>query len=411
LRIKGTIKIEIRVYDFNKGLLPKKNAFEKNLQLMKNISLITFFIMGINFQKSFSQEILNADISIDLDGKMIVKQYIEHYSRPDTLLLHKNIFLGKSNEETIIRKRNFYRKTFRQYKNGDGIVSYSVNPPKYSYDKYFLKDSVFFIAVNYLALSKRTFNKKKKFNLKINLPARMKLIYPQEENLVKHFYSVPAIIAGNFKEKNYKGYSVYNRSKANKNKRIEEIVSIIDKAFVYFEVVFSAREKRPDIIFLPFSDKLNGMNIDDFLILNENLLSSERINKKTLIHEVLHLWWSNNSVKFANPVFEEAITEFLTLSYLKNNNEFEYLTKILSFKLKKIRNIKSYNFNFDKVENMTMYKVYCYDLLPLLLWSADNKKNITQILIDFYRKNSNSYVTFSEGNNLMDRIGVPIKSN
>lgn len=367
--------------------------------------------MGINLQVSFSQEILHANISIDVNGKMIIKENIKNYSISDTLLLHKNIVLDKKNEETIVRGHGFYRKTFRQYINGDGIVNYYVNPPKSSYDKYFLKDSVFFISENYLALSKRTFIKKKKFNLKINLPTGMKLIYPREDDLAKKFYRVPAIIAGNFKRNVHKGYSVYNRSKGDENRRINEIISIIDKTFIYYQSVFSLRQKRPIIIFLPFNGKLNGMNIDNFLILNANLLTDERINKRTLIHEVLHLWWGNNSVKFANPIFTEAISEFLTLNYLKNNNDFDDLTKALSFKLKKIQNIKSYDLNFHNVGNKMMYRTYCYDLLPLLLWSADNKENVLEILIDFYSKNSNSYISFSKGNNLMDKIGVPIRSN
>ena len=88
-----------------------------------------------------------------------------------------------------------------------------------------------------------------------------------------------------------------------------------------------------------------------------SFLTNEWLNKKTLIHETLHLWWGDNSIRFENPVFTEAITEFLTLDYLKKIKEDNYLKKQLSFKKRNVKNIKAYNLNFDDIKSKKAKKL------------------------------------------------------
>lgn len=376
---------------------------------MKNIKRLFFYILIFTLQNSFSQEIIRGNIIIDKYGKMIIKEEIDNYFISDTLLLHKNIPLHKNNEEVLINRQNIFRNKYVQYKNTDGIVNFSVSPPKSSYDNYFFSDDVFFISENYLALSKRTFNTKKRFDLNIFLPQGIKLIYPTEESLLKEVYKAPPIIAGNFDEKFYNGYCVYTQSKIkNKEERIKYIISVINKTFTHFQTIFSNKHKRPEIIFLPFQGKLAGKNISNLIILNESFLNDKWLNKKSLIHETLHLWWGDNSIRFENPVLTEAITEFFTLDYLKKIKEYDYLERQISFKKRTIRDVKTYNLDFNQIDNKATYNIYCYSLLPLLMWSNNTKINIKEVLVNFYINNANSFVDVSTGNNLLYKMGIPL---
>tara|TARA_R110002096_G_scaffold429949_1_gene643332 strand:+ start:13176 stop:14315 length:1140 start_codon:yes stop_codon:yes gene_type:complete len=377
---------------------------------MKSIKVVVVFLFIISFQQNLSQEIIKGNIKIDYTGQMTIQEHIENYFISDTLLLHKSIPLDRNNEEILINRQGVFRNTYLQYKNTDGIVRYSVNTPKTSYDNYFLNDSVFFISENYLALSKRTFNNKKKVDLNITLPSGFKLIYPKKEDFKGSFYKVPPIIAGDFDKKVYADFCVYQRSKVIGSEiRIKEIISIIEDAFIHFQNIFSKRSERPEIIFLPFKGKLAGKNIDNLIILNENFLTNKWINKKTLIHEVLHLWWGDNSIRFENPVLTEGITEFLTLNYLKKTEQKEYLIHLLKSKKKNIQYLEKYNLSFEKITNKKDYKIYCYDFLPLLLWLQNSENKVFNKLVSFYKNNSNSFISYSEGNRLLDELNIKIE--
>ncbi len=377
---------------------------------MKSIKVIIFILFINSLKQGFSQEIIKGNIKVDYKGQMMINQHIENYFISDTLILHKSIPIGRNNEEVLMHEQGVFRNTYLQYKNTDGIINYSVSPPKSSYDNYFLSDSVFFISENYLALSKRTFNNKKRIDLNISLPTGFSLIFPKKTNLTQNYYKAPPIIAGNFEKKILNGFCVYTQSGSIVNeKRINEIIDIIDTTFNNFQDLFSKRNERPEIVFLPFQGRLAGKNIDNLIILNENFLTDKRINKKTLIHEIIHLWWGDNSIRFENPVYTEAITEFLALNYLREIGEEGYLKYLLTKKNDKILDIKKYNLSFDKIKNKKEYQVYCYDLLPLLLWSKNTDNKVFNELVSFYNNNSNSFISYSEGNKLMDKLNIQIK--
>lgn len=373
---------------------------------MKNICKKISFLFLLYFSPVHSQEI-KADLKINFDGSVTVSENISRITLKDTLLLHKNISISGNNEEVLKNKTDLYRNIYLQYLKSDGKLNYSIKLPKPHYDNFFLKESVFFISENYLGFEKSTFNSKKKISLSITLPPGFMLIYPKKENLEQPFYTSPPVIAGGFKEELYKDYKIYQgENLAENQKRKYQIIDIIAKTFENFQLVFSLENKRPEIVFMPFEGNLAGKNIDRVLVLNEKFLQNESFNKRILIHETLHLWWGDNSIRFENPVITEAITEFFTLKYLMKEGDINYLKQIMAAKRKNVGELKSYDLTFTKIENQAIYNTYCYDLVPLLLLANKDSENI---LINFYKRRQNSFVNEKEGNELLEILGIKSK--
>jgi hypothetical protein len=371
---------------------------------MKNIKKRISFLFFICIHYLYAQQTIHADLKVGNDGSITIAEKLNDFLATDTLLLHRNIPLFKNNNEILKDKTRLFRNHYLQYFRSDGKLNYTVKVPKTHYDNFFLKESVFFISENYLALNKSNFNAKKKIDLKISLPQGLNLIYPTQDDLAKEFYIAPAIIAGNFKHESKNGYQLYTRENIPANQeRLKEIIEVADKALSHFQIVFSKRIDKPEIIFLPFESNLAGKNIDNLLILNENFLKGDGYNKKVLIHEILHFWWGDNSIRFENPVITEAVTEFFTLRYLNTTGDLNYLERQLTEKRKNIKTIKNYNLNFDAIKDQQTYKTYCYDLLPLLFWF---KSGTDKILTDFYKMNQNSFVSDAECAKLLKQIGI-----
>ena len=128
---------------------------------MKNICKIISLLVLFHFIPGNSQEI-KVNLKINTAGSINVSENISGITQKDTLLLHKNIPLIGSNEQSLKDKTDLFRGIYRQYLKSAGRLEYSVNLPTAHYDNFFLKESVFFIAENYLAMEKSTFNSKKK---------------------------------------------------------------------------------------------------------------------------------------------------------------------------------------------------------------------------------------------------------
>jgi hypothetical protein len=133
-------------------------------------------------------------------GFITVRKDISGITAENTLIVHKNIPLSSSSAQLVKDKTAVYMGIYRQYLKSAGRLDYSINLTKPHYDNFFLKDSVFFIAENYLAVEKSTFNSKKKIVLNISFPPGIRLIYPTKEDLEQAFYTAIPIIVGNFKD-------------------------------------------------------------------------------------------------------------------------------------------------------------------------------------------------------------------
>lgn len=374
---------------------------------MKNICKIISLLVLFHFIPGNSQEI-KVNLKINTAGSINVNENISGITQKDTLLLHKNISLTGSNEQSLKDKTDLYRGIYRQYLKSAGRLEYSVNLPTAHYDNFFLKESVFFIAENYLAMEKSTFNSKKKIVLNIALPSSLTLIYPTKEDLEQTFYTAPPVIVGDFKEELYKDYKIYQRKVLPENqKRKYLIIDIIAKSFENFQQIFDPISKKPKIVFMPFEGNLAGKNIYGALALNEKFLKNDYFNKRILIHEILHMWWGDNSIRFENPVLTEAFTEYFTLKYLMKEADDKYLNQIMAAKRKNINEIRNYDLSFAKINDQTTYNTYCYDLVPLMLMENDKAENI---LINFYKNKKNSFVNEKEGNELLQRLGIKIKN-
>jgi len=374
---------------------------------MKNTNKKIMLLALLHFLSGISQEI-KVDLKINATGSVRVKEEINGVTAKDTLLLHKNIPLTSGNEHLLKNGTDIYRGIYREYLKSAGRLDYLVNVPKPHYDNFFFKESVFFIAENYLAMKKNTFNSKKQIAFNITLPPNLVLVYPQKEDLKQTFYTAPPIIAGNFKEELYKDYLIYQREDFFENqKRKNQIVDIIAKSFEDFQKIFEQINHKPKIVFMPFEGNLAGKNIYGLLALNEKFLQNDYFNKRILIHEILHLWWGDNSIRFENPVLTEAITEFFTLRYLMKEGDINYLKQILAAKQKNAGELKGYDLTFAKIENQTIYNTYCYDLVPLLIMANEDAENI---LINFYKSRQNSFVTEKQGHELLEKLGIKIKT-
>lgn len=374
-----------------------KNTFNK-------ITLLVLF----HFLQANSQQI-SADLKINAAGSITVKENISAIDAKDTLLLHKNIPIAGNIEQLLKDKTLIYRGIYRQYLKSTGRLDYCLKLPTPHYDNFFLKESVFFIAENYLAMKKKTFNQKKQIVLNITLPANLMLVYPNIEDLKQTFYTAPPIIAGNFKEELYKNYKIYQREDLPENqKRKFQIIDIASKALDNFQQIFEPVTNKPKIVFMPFEGNLAGKNIYGLLALNEKFLKNDYFNKRILIHEILHLWWGDNSIRFENPVLAEAFTEYFTLKYLMKEKEDKYVDQIMTAKRKNIEKIKHYDLSFTKISDQTTYNAYCYDLLPLMLLENGDTEDI---LINFYKNNKNSFVNEEQGNELLHNLGVKINGS
>ena len=360
---------------------------------------------------TFSQSIIKASISVTKKGGMKIKETLNDVStKYDTLVFNKNINL-KGNEEKLI-KGNIFRNTYLNYINSDGSVNYSIQPPKSSFHNFFFHDSIFFISADYLGVKKEKFNAKKKYNLNIDVPEDYTLIHPRKQDLENALYDSPPIIAGVFEEFEYNDFCVYYRPNLKYGKkRMNAILNTIENSFNHFQTIFSKKGKQLEIIFLPFKN-MAGKNLDNLIILNENILTNPWLDKKTLIHETLHQWWGDNSIKFENPVLTEAITEFFSFIYLDKIGEKKYLTQRLIRKKKRIQSIKKYDFNFNKIFNAYQYNLYSYDLLPLILWSKEYQgKSVVPFLINFFKVNKQSFIDKKKCNQLLKKLGIPINTS
>jgi len=377
---------------------------------MKNIfSKSTLFLALLFTNLIFSQNTIKAKIKIYENGGLRIEERINNLKYQDTIILHKNISL-KPNYGIPDISGKLFKNQFLMYYNVKERINFTINKPKVLFDNFFLQDSVFLISVNYLGQKKNNYNSKKLYDLNIEIPEEYELLYPKKDDLNKYFYNPLPIIFGNFEEILIDDYCVYIQSdKSKPNKRIREIVKIIDEAYNYFQPLFSIREELPEIVFLPFKKGLVGKNIDNLILLNEDFLTEGKIkNKKTLIHEVLHLWWGSNSIKFENTMLTEAITEFLTLKYLEYKKEEDYLKRLLSIKRNRIKNITNYNLKIVNTSSKREFINISYHLIPLLFWSIDSEKEIQTKLVDFYKLNAYSYVSTDRGNNFIRQIGIPI---
>lgn len=375
---------------------------------MRNFKLFIFCFIFFTISIEAQTEI-KAKILINSNGIMKVTEEFSKINKNDTLLFNRNINL-KGNNELLVDKKIF-RNTYYRYLNSDGIINYRINKPKSSFDNFFFHDSIYFISVGYLGQKKTELNLKKKFNIDITIPEGFTLIYPSKIDLKDSFYNIPPIIAGNLNKHKYQDFSVITRKNIQFNKkRMKEILEVIKKANDHFQIIFSKKEKNLEIVFLPFKSKIAGKSIDNLIVLNENSLTKPRLNKKSLIHEILHLWWGDNSIRFDNPVLTEAICEFLALNYLSKQKDFDYLNYQLKYKRERIKNIKNYDLDFNKIKSKNQYKLYCYNLLPVLLWDAKDKFNVEKEVISFYHINKNSFISKNNSNKLLEKLGIQISS-
>jgi len=232
------------------------------------------------------------------------------------------------------------------------------------------------------------------------LPSKYKLIYPLPADLKNKYYYSPPIIAGNFKQNMIKGFDVYNLTKHNGSQiKIDSILDVLDDVYAFYLKKFPNKKSKPKIIFVPFKgEKLLGRTLEDVILLNSVMLrKTYKIQKRLLAHEMAHLWWGNNGIKFENSSITEGIAEFMAIQYMKHKKESAYLETLMNQKYYHCEGITDKSKVEKGIKNKPSF-LYSYDFIPILLERIElDNQNIYNLISLFYKQNSSKcYVNIAD---------------
>lgn len=340
-----------------------------------------------NYFTAFSQQPVSAKIDIDNFANLQISQYLTPSQRNDTLLISKDVLIH-SKYATLIG--DFSERTISyKVKNIDSLF-YSTNPPaKKDNNEYQANNDFLFTTIEYLALSKKDFSSKKKFDLTFYSP-RYNIIYPSQEALKNNSYRTsPPLIAGAFNnlpsEKNFDVY--YLKKDFEYESKIKLITNELDDAYNFYTKILGKNVK-PTIVFVPFVGSLYGRTFEDIILFNTELYLKNDESKRMVAHELSHIWFGDGGLTFENSRMTEGVADFLALQYLKSANEEEFLQKMFAQRYYGAEGFNSFNGIFDKKRSGRDNFNISYSLIPIVLHmrQKENPKFIN-ILSEFYNLN------------------------
>lgn len=336
--------------------------------------LITAVLFLVQFPLFFAQKEVNAKITIDENSNLQITQYFTKTPK-DTLQFAKEIALNSKAAKLIGSSSSKYNEY--EIQNSD-VLDFNLNIPQKPNAKSTVASDFFYTSQKYLALHKKGANVKKQFNLKFD-SKKFKVIFPNEEDLKRPYFTVPSIVAGDFEKIDRNGFQIYYLKKDSLGK-IERLATSMHKSFEFYKSLFGEHRK-PKVAFAP----IYGPSTT-----SENLIvfSKDKLQPQTISHEIAHIWFGADGKVLKERPVTEAIAEFLSMQYLKNISNFgkEDFDTLLKSKFYRIEGIKSFkelnDKNLDEKENFTL----SYNLLPLFLYTRQNNNpDFIKQIADFYK--------------------------
>ena len=330
---------------------------------------LKLFYIFLLINNSYSQSKIKASIVIDSLGNMYVTQYLDKKGN-DTILFNEKIKFYNENTTKLDKSIKIFDKTFYHYLINDSLIEYPFATTKNKYDDYSVGKNFFYTSLSYLGLYKNSLKDKKQFDLLFKLPKGFTLVYPTKKDLESDFNHIPLIIAGKYNEYFIRGFKIYSSER--EDKKIKRIALILDKSFQYYSKYYGGKIRKPKITFIPFVTSLEGKVGENIILFDHDLLKAENIDTSIIAQQTAKLWWSLNSTKFSDFAYNESISEFMSMQFLKevkNNNE-----------LLNSLNVKNYNceglFSSEVSEVKKSTYLLSNYLLPLLFVDKQNKNPI-----------------------------------
>ncbi|WP_394758467.1 hypothetical protein [Flavobacterium sp.] len=348
-------------------------------------AIIKSFFIFLFINNSYSQSKVKASIIVDSSGNMYVSQNLVKKVN-DTILFNEKIKLYNEKVTKLAKPVKVLDRTFYQFLINDTIIEYPFTTTKNKYDDYTIGKNFFYTSLNYLGLHKSLLNEKKRFDLHFAFSRSFRLVYPTKKDLEGDFNYIPIIIAGKYKENLIKGFKIYSFENENiYDRKIKKIALILDKSFQFYRRYYGDKVRKPKIVFLPFVTSLQGKVGENIILLDYELLKKKEINTHVIVQNLASLWWSINSTKFKNFVYNESITEFMSLQFLKSSNNKNELLNSL--------NVKNYNceglFNSMGELKKDSY-LLSHNILPLLFVNEQNKNSdYFKEIASFHKLNEN----------------------
>lgn len=336
--------------------------------------LITAVLFLGQFPLFFAQKEVNAKITIDENSNLQITQYFTKTPK-DTLQFAKEIALNSKAAKLIGSSSSKYNEY--EILNSD-LLDFNLNIPQKPNAKSTVTADFFYTSQKYLALQKKGTNTEKQFNLKID-SKKFKVIFPTEEDLKRPYFTVPAIIAGDFEKIDRNGFQIYYLKKDSLNK-IEKNATSMHKSFEFYKSLFGDQQK-PKVVFAPiYGPSVTSQNLIIF--------SKGKLQPQTISHEIAHIWFGSDGKVFKERPVTESIAEFLSMQYLKQISNFgkEDFDILIQSKFFTIEGIKSFKELNDRNPDEKEKFILSYNLLPLFLYTRQNSNpNFIKQIADFYK--------------------------
>lgn len=381
---------------------------------MKNILFYTLILLLVS-TKFYCQDAINsnikANIEMDFFGNLYVDAVISDLDiKKDTIIIDDQILIHKK-YASLIGGSKFGKSYLISYLPRTNQLDYVINLPKNSINSYVKKPLYFFSFINYLPIKKQSFNKNKKYEINFNFPKKYKIAYPDSLDLLKKYKYTPPIIAGDFNYSEINGFKTYNlRKDDNKRAKMEKVIEVVNNAYEFFQKKYPKKESKPKIIFVPLDGPLGGRTLQDVIVFDSSILNDTINSEKKLIsHEVAHLWWGVDGVRFKNDFYNEGIAEFMSLKFLESIGESDYVKKTINTKHYRIEGILDDKEVFtNKKLDQSEKGILNYDFTPLLFINADDNDKLYNSLSDFYKKfdSSEKFIAIEELDNHLKRNGL-----
>jgi hypothetical protein len=349
-----------------------------------NFKKVLILCLLIIASKFYTQNIVSAKIEIDDYANLHINQKINFSI--DTLRISKDILIH-SRYAKLLRNESQNSISYMPKKNDSIFYTYSP-PSKKSSSDYKITNDFLFTTAEFLALSKKNYSQKKKFDLEFISP-KYKIVYPNSEDLKKSFKTTPPLIAGNFNNFFTDNFSFYYLSK---DAEYEPKIKDISKDFKYIHDFYSSilgENIKPKIFFLPIDegDGLGGRTFENLIAFN-TLFYIENADKQIIAHELNHLWFGEDGLTFKNRRVTEGFAEFFALLYLQQADDKNYFNEVMRRKYYNSEGFSSSKTFFDKEKSGREDHRISYELIPLYLFTKfKNNPKFLNLISEFYRIN------------------------
>lgn len=350
---------------------------------MKKIYIILLLL--INYISILSQEIISAKIHIDDYANLHISQ--KSNFKNDTIWISKNVLIHSKYGKLL---KDISENTISYKLNKTDSLFYSYNAPtKKNNNEFQANNDYLFATAEYLALDKKNYNDKKKFNLIFESP-KYKIIYPNLEDLKKLYRTSPPLIAGKFNYLENNKFEIYYPPKDSiSESKIKSISQIAVSAHQFYTTLLGENIK-PKIVFVPLVDDLGGRTFENIILFNSTLYLNDGENDRLISHEISHIWFGDNFT-FNKIPLTEGFSEFLALEYLKTYKDHNFLANTFIQKYYNAEGFTSFKGIFDKKFTGRKKFNFNYSFIPVALhMEKKSNPNLLNLLAEFYKQNRNT---------------------